>query len=86
MATKNNTNLNNPQNEIKRLNKEKADLKESLEKHDGMIAKYEALTEKYTESKTIIKQKNREIENKETLSKNKTKIEFTMNKLKNLSK
>ena len=47
-----------------------------------MIVKYETLREKLEESEMIIKQKNKEIENNETLSKNKTNIEFTMNILK----
>ena len=76
MATKHNTNFNNLQNEIESLNKKKVDWTESLEKQDEMIVKYETLSEKLEESEMIIKQKNKEVENKEVLSKNKTNGDF----------
>ena len=82
MAAKNNTKVDNLQNEIESLNKKERELKANLEKHDEMITKNEALKRNISESEMIIAQKNKEIDNKETLLKNNKNIECTMNVLK----
>ena len=77
-----NTKNDNLQNEIESLNKKERELKANLEKHDEMIAKHEALQIKLCDSEVIIEQKNKEIENLETFSKNKINIDCTINVLK----